>query len=84
KIGNGRKVNFWQDKRHEKGPLSSIISRRHMYNARINSNVKVADMINNGQWKWLNEGISLFPVLNEIRIPIINEDVQDSVKWLRK
>ncbi|GKF84192.1 hypothetical protein Tco_0249090, partial [Tanacetum coccineum] len=66
----------------EKGPISSIISRRHMYDARIDSNVKVADMISNGQWKWPNEWISLFPVLKEMRIPNINDDVQDRVMWL--
>ncbi|GJV22625.1 retrovirus-related pol polyprotein from transposon TNT 1-94 [Tanacetum coccineum] len=76
------KYTLFSDKWHEKGPLSSIISRRHMYNAKIDSNVKVADMISNGQWKWPNEWISLFLVLKEMRIPNINDDVQDRVMWL--
>ncbi|GJZ69546.1 RNA-directed DNA polymerase, eukaryota, reverse transcriptase zinc-binding domain protein [Tanacetum coccineum] len=70
------------DKWHEKGPISSFISRRQMYNARIDCNINVAGMIENGQWRWTSEWYDQFQELKEIKVPTIDEHKQDSEMWL--
>ncbi|GJV41814.1 RNA-directed DNA polymerase, eukaryota, reverse transcriptase zinc-binding domain protein [Tanacetum coccineum] len=46
-IGNGRKISVWYDKWCTDGPLSIVISREDMYDARLDDDAKVADMIKN-------------------------------------
>ncbi|GKD72578.1 RNA-directed DNA polymerase, eukaryota, reverse transcriptase zinc-binding domain protein, partial [Tanacetum coccineum] len=43
-IENRINTNFWQDKWHERGPIARFISRRQMYNARIDCNIHVAEL----------------------------------------
>ncbi|GJV18773.1 RNA-directed DNA polymerase, eukaryota, reverse transcriptase zinc-binding domain protein [Tanacetum coccineum] len=64
------------------GPISSFISRRQMYNARIDCNINVAGMIENGQWRWTSEWYDQFQELKEIKVPTIDEHKQDSEMWL--
>ncbi|GJS50408.1 RNA-directed DNA polymerase, eukaryota, reverse transcriptase zinc-binding domain protein [Tanacetum coccineum] len=77
-------LDIWnkQDKWHERGPIARFISRRQMSNARIDCNIHVAGMIENGQWRWLNEWYDQFQELKEIKTPTIDEHKQDSVMWL--
>ncbi|GJY87269.1 hypothetical protein Tco_0501897 [Tanacetum coccineum] len=51
---NSLKISVWYDKWCTNGPLSTVISRRDMYDARLDDDAKVADLIKNGQWEWLD------------------------------
>ncbi|GJZ06511.1 RNA-directed DNA polymerase, eukaryota, reverse transcriptase zinc-binding domain protein [Tanacetum coccineum] len=46
-IGNGKSTYVWYDKWHQLGPLSNIITRREIYDARFKDNDCVFDMIEN-------------------------------------
>ncbi|GKA14637.1 RNA-directed DNA polymerase, eukaryota, reverse transcriptase zinc-binding domain protein [Tanacetum coccineum] len=46
-IGNGKSTSVWYDKWHQLGPLSNIITRREIYDARFKDNDCVFDMIEN-------------------------------------
>ncbi|GKC09908.1 hypothetical protein Tco_1001518 [Tanacetum coccineum] len=50
-IGNRTNVSMWNDHWAEMGVLSNYITHRSLYTARLSSNLKVADMIENGCWK---------------------------------
>ncbi|GJW50193.1 RNA-directed DNA polymerase, eukaryota, reverse transcriptase zinc-binding domain protein [Tanacetum coccineum] len=54
-IGNGKSTSVWYDKWHQLGPLSNIITRREIYDARFKDNDCVFDMIKNGRWRWPSE-----------------------------
>ncbi|PWA73992.1 reverse transcriptase zinc-binding domain-containing protein [Artemisia annua] len=42
----------------------------------------VEKLINNGSWSWPEEWSDKFPVLNNIQIPILQNDVPDKVLWV--
>ncbi|GJR45485.1 RNA-directed DNA polymerase, eukaryota, reverse transcriptase zinc-binding domain protein [Tanacetum coccineum] len=80
-IGNGQNTSVWYDKWHQCGPLSDNISRREIYDARFQDDDCVADLIDNGRWKWPNNWLSKFSMLESIVVPYLNEN-QDKVVWI--
>ncbi|GJW89182.1 RNA-directed DNA polymerase, eukaryota, reverse transcriptase zinc-binding domain protein [Tanacetum coccineum] len=81
-IGNGKSTSVWYDKWHQLGPLSNIITRREIYDARFKDNDCVFDMIENGRWRWPSEWWEKFPVLKSINVPCQSEKSDQSV-WIR-
>ncbi|GJW07958.1 RNA-directed DNA polymerase, eukaryota, reverse transcriptase zinc-binding domain protein [Tanacetum coccineum] len=62
-ICNGRKTSVWYDKWCKDGPLSSVISKRDIYEAILHDEARVADIINNGQWIWPDGWMDKYPFL---------------------
>ncbi|GJQ89910.1 RNA-directed DNA polymerase, eukaryota, reverse transcriptase zinc-binding domain protein [Tanacetum coccineum] len=54
-IGNGKSTSIWYDRWNQCGPLSNIINRRDIYDARLKTTDCVADMIEERRWKWPSE-----------------------------
>ncbi|GJW61438.1 hypothetical protein Tco_0110773 [Tanacetum coccineum] len=61
RIGNGQEITIWYDTWHERGPLRNIISRSSIYEANLQSQMKVAEIIHNGEWKWPSGWIDKYP-----------------------
>ncbi|PWA81086.1 reverse transcriptase domain, Reverse transcriptase zinc-binding domain protein [Artemisia annua] len=81
RVGNGRGVSMWYDNWSSIGPLSRFITYRHLYDARLQSNMCVRDMIVNGKWNWPNEWASLFPNITILEDLDIDEERQDKIMW---
>lgn len=47
-VGNGRKASMWFDNWSSIGAMHKFISYRDLYNARLNVETKVADMLEDG------------------------------------
>lgn len=45
-------------------------------------NAKVADLTENNIWCWPNEWYDRFPELKEVKVPMVNDDVNDRVVWV--
>ena len=73
---------MWHDKWDISDPLSNIVLRRVVYSAGLHQNEKVANMIVNGRWQWPTGWLDQFPQLITVKIPILNEDKEDSVHWI--
>ena len=54
KIGNGMKTSVWFDKWCNLGPLSQIVTRRDLYDARFDANATISEMVSDNQWIWSN------------------------------
>ncbi|GJV66182.1 zinc knuckle CX2CX4HX4C containing protein [Tanacetum coccineum] len=66
---NGRKTSVWYDKWCKDGPLSSAISKRDIYEAILQDEARVVDIITNGQWMWpdgMGNHDKLQDVINEM------------------
>ncbi|PWA86331.1 Alpha/beta hydrolase fold-1 [Artemisia annua] len=81
KIGNGKDVSIWYDIWGETDRLCNIIPKAARYAARLSDNLSVADMIDNGCWKWPEGWIQSYPHLASIKVPILNDDASDEVLW---
>ncbi|GJS30412.1 RNA-directed DNA polymerase, eukaryota, reverse transcriptase zinc-binding domain protein [Tanacetum coccineum] len=73
---NGNDVLVWYDNWSEKGPLCQYISSRDIYDARYDQGATVADMLDNGYYKWSSK----FPDICIIIAPILS-DSKDKVVW---
>ena len=55
-IDNGTVTSIWYDNWSHMGPLINSITHRIIYDdARLNKLCSVADMIENGSWRWSND-----------------------------
>ncbi|GKE02345.1 putative reverse transcriptase domain-containing protein, partial [Tanacetum coccineum] len=81
RIGNGLDTSLWFDNWHAICPLSEFISKRKMYYSGLSLDCKVANVIENGVWKW-PRGLSMeFDGLNAIEPPCLTEGKKDKVFW---
>ncbi|GKA75895.1 RNA-directed DNA polymerase, eukaryota, reverse transcriptase zinc-binding domain protein [Tanacetum coccineum] len=81
RIGNGEDTFMWYDNWSGLGPLINNISHRIMYNARLQKESNVADMIADGSWingsEWVNS-----VGLSTIHVPMIKQGEKDKIMWL--
>ncbi|GJZ47930.1 RNA-directed DNA polymerase, eukaryota, reverse transcriptase zinc-binding domain protein, partial [Tanacetum coccineum] len=73
--------NVWFDKWCNEGPLCEIIPFRKRYEARLDESYNVADMIVNEEWAWPNEWKAQFRWISDIKVPILEEGVNDCIIW---
>ncbi|GJX73757.1 hypothetical protein Tco_0312352 [Tanacetum coccineum] len=80
-IGDGKTTSIWFDKWCVASPLSNIISSRDIARAGFTHASKVRDCIQDGLWKWPNDWLVKYPLLNSIPVPTIIDDNPDSLEW---
>ncbi|KAJ9535522.1 hypothetical protein OSB04_un001343 [Centaurea solstitialis] len=83
-LGDGRSTFLWSDNWHLAGPLCKFITRREVYMAGLDWNMKVADLVVDGLWMWppfVWRKIGL--VLNVFQ-PSLKSGVRDKIMWRNK
>nr|GEV83709.1 hypothetical protein [Tanacetum cinerariifolium] len=81
KIGNGRKVSLWHDRWSDKLTLDFILSRREVYSAGFSNIETVCGCINGNRWRWPNEWFLKYPILSQIHVPNLNNEIEDKLLW---
>ncbi|GKC49040.1 RNA-directed DNA polymerase, eukaryota, reverse transcriptase zinc-binding domain protein [Tanacetum coccineum] len=81
KFGNGKQVTMRYDNWSVIGPLDQYISMRDIYDARLADYATVAEMTSNGRWKWPEEWLLKFPMLQQVGVPLLQHDVKDHTMW---
>ncbi|GJW32974.1 RNA-directed DNA polymerase, eukaryota, reverse transcriptase zinc-binding domain protein [Tanacetum coccineum] len=69
------------DKWCDEGPFCEIIPFRNKYEARLSEESSVADMIVNRDWGWPNESKNQFSCRIGIKVPSLNERIDDCTVW---
>ncbi|GJY56594.1 RNA-directed DNA polymerase, eukaryota, reverse transcriptase zinc-binding domain protein [Tanacetum coccineum] len=80
-VGNGRQIQMWSDRWHSSGLLIKKITYKDLYDARMPRMIKLADMIDEGKWKWPSEWRNNDLEVMKIQVPKLKNDVKDIVKW---
>ena len=68
-VGNGASIFLWHDRWWGHDPLSKIIPLDSIEKAGLSLNMKVKDLVYNGQWKWPDNWLIEFPILSTIPAP---------------
>ena len=84
KIGNGNKCFFWFDKWHERGPLCRLINYTSLMHNKVDMQIKVSDLVSNGNWVWPSSWNDRFGVICDIQVPKLVENLDDKVSWINK
>nr|GEW18488.1 RNA-directed DNA polymerase, eukaryota, reverse transcriptase zinc-binding domain protein [Tanacetum cinerariifolium] len=76
------RVGHWKNKfLSYAGPLINSINHRRLYDARIDKNGCVADMMENGRWNWHVEWYDTLPTVTSNATPIFSNK-GDKVTWV--
>nr|GEU85616.1 hypothetical protein [Tanacetum cinerariifolium] len=73
--------------KHEKynwsslGPLSQLVTQRDLYDKRLSEDLKVIDMVCDGQWKWPNEWHEKFLEISILEVPNLDANDRDKLVW---
>ncbi|GKB71597.1 RNA-directed DNA polymerase, eukaryota, reverse transcriptase zinc-binding domain protein [Tanacetum coccineum] len=81
KIGNGEKIKVIYDNWSSIGIFHPFITQRDIYDARLDANAVVKDLVSKGVYKWLIEWISKYPVLSQQPNVSLNEHKKDELFW---
>ncbi|GJY24099.1 hypothetical protein Tco_0397757 [Tanacetum coccineum] len=65
-------------------PLSEFIDTRDIYDARLNNNCTVREIIHEGRWIWPEEWNNEFEELRKIQVPILSNENEDTVLWVSR
>ncbi|GKA77311.1 hypothetical protein Tco_0783772, partial [Tanacetum coccineum] len=66
-FGNGRYISMWNDYWNEMGQLSNFVTNKEIYDARIDENSCVADMIMENEWVWPKNWARKFTQLEKLK-----------------
>ncbi|GJQ94091.1 RNA-directed DNA polymerase, eukaryota, reverse transcriptase zinc-binding domain protein [Tanacetum coccineum] len=80
-IGNGMDTSIWFDNWSSSGQLFQFLSHRDLYDARLKGDIKVNEMINNGQWKWQEEWYENFLMITNIVVLVLVDEIADRIIW---
>ncbi|KAM0004605.1 putative reverse transcriptase zinc-binding domain-containing protein [Helianthus debilis subsp. tardiflorus] len=81
-IKSGTQTNIWSDMWCASSPLISFISPRNIANVGFPLRSTVVDMIDQeGNWRWPQAWLDLFPVLITIAVPTIVSNGEDTLVW---
>ncbi|GKD16862.1 RNA-directed DNA polymerase, eukaryota, reverse transcriptase zinc-binding domain protein, partial [Tanacetum coccineum] len=84
KISNGESTHMWYDNWSGLGPLINFITLRDLYNAKLNKDSCVADMISDRAWKNASEWVGNLSFLSTNEVPDIKNGEKYKVVWLDK
>ena len=84
KIGDGRRCFFWFDRWNDKGPLCNLINYSALVLNNTEIKMKVAEVVSGGNWNWPQGWNNRFGDVLDIQVPIISEDLDDTVVWVNK
>ncbi|GJV21102.1 RNA-directed DNA polymerase, eukaryota, reverse transcriptase zinc-binding domain protein [Tanacetum coccineum] len=77
-------MNVWHDRWCLVSPLSEFIDTRDIYDARLNNNCTVREIIHEGRWIWPEEWNNEFEELRKIQVPILSNENEDTALWVSR
>ncbi|KAJ9535397.1 hypothetical protein OSB04_un001487 [Centaurea solstitialis] len=80
-IGDGTSTFLWFDNWHPLGPLCHFISKRDLYEAKVDVTMKVRDVVCDGFWLWPVDLWNKFSNIFKLFQPVLRENVRDKVLW---
>ncbi|KAJ9535293.1 hypothetical protein OSB04_un001605 [Centaurea solstitialis] len=83
-LGDGRTTYLWSDNWHSSGPLSSFVTKRDVYMAGLEWNMKVCDIVVDGIWMWPPNIWSKAGHVLQLFQPALKEGVRDRIQWRSK
>nr|GEU30880.1 hypothetical protein [Tanacetum cinerariifolium] len=81
RLGDGSRTSAWFDKWCSLSPLTQIISNRNIYGAGLQLSSKVNEIIDHGNWVWLEHWYSKFPDLSTLNVLILDPNSMDGLIW---
>ncbi|GJU21357.1 hypothetical protein Tco_1154699 [Tanacetum coccineum] len=80
-VGNGRRASLWHDMWSYECPLSRYLTPRDINKEGHNLHECVADLIEDGTWRWPVTWLIKAPNLALIAAPNIDNARQDTMRW---
>lgn len=80
-IRNGKRASVWFDNWCAQSPLVRLLIAREISRSGFSLRESVADLVQDGVWRWPNEWFSRFSDLSQVHIPYLLDSVKDEMIW---
>ncbi|XP_022003175.1 uncharacterized protein LOC110900598 [Helianthus annuus] len=81
-VKSGSHTNAWSDNWCTYSPLRSFITPRSIAGAGFTLQSTVDELVDeNGQWRWPQAWYDLYPVLINLSVPQLNNNMEDRLMW---
>ncbi|KAJ9536430.1 hypothetical protein OSB04_un000388 [Centaurea solstitialis] len=81
RIGDGRNTHAWEDTWLRCGPLSSVISYRHIHGYGFNTSTTVREFLDQIDGTWPADWLVRWPILEVHTLPVVVDETSDTVLW---
>nr|GEZ70319.1 hypothetical protein [Tanacetum cinerariifolium] len=82
KIRDGKTVNAWYDNWSPRGPLCDTITTTEIYDACMNIDTTVAELVNIGNGNWPDGWVNEYPILNQYKFLCLQKGMKDDIVWV--
>nr|GEY27817.1 RNA-directed DNA polymerase, eukaryota, reverse transcriptase zinc-binding domain protein [Tanacetum cinerariifolium] len=83
-IRNGRDVSIWNDNWCNMWHLSHFVTHKDIYDARMDEDCSVVDMIDNNKWVWPEQWVNKFVQLSPLKVRVLINNKKDVEKQKKK
>ncbi|GKC83225.1 reverse transcriptase domain, reverse transcriptase zinc-binding domain protein [Tanacetum coccineum] len=81
KINNGKSTSVWFDRWDDVCPLKDLISNKDIARSGFSFDDSVSKIISNGAWRWPSDWLSRFPIMAQVQVPVLINDIDDVILW---
>ncbi|GKE76352.1 hypothetical protein Tco_1542472 [Tanacetum coccineum] len=80
-INNGKSTSAWFDHWADVYPLKDMFSNRDISRSGFSLDESVNNLISDGVWRWPLEWLSRFPIMAQLQVPILLDDIDNIILW---
>ncbi|GJR01198.1 retrovirus-related pol polyprotein from transposon TNT 1-94 [Tanacetum coccineum] len=82
KINNGKSTSAWFDRWADLCPLKDVFSNREIARSSFSLDDSVNNLIFDGVWRWPLDWLSRFPIMAQLQVPLLLDDINDVIPVL--
>ncbi|GJV37057.1 sodium/hydrogen exchanger 6 [Tanacetum coccineum] len=83
-INSGKSTSAWFDRWADLCPLKDMFSNRDIARSGFSLDDSVNNLISDGVWRWPLDWLSRFPIMAQLQVPLLLDDIDDVILWRNK
>ncbi|GKB11208.1 reverse transcriptase domain, reverse transcriptase zinc-binding domain protein [Tanacetum coccineum] len=78
---NGKSTFAWFDRWADVRPLKDMFSNKDIARSCFSLDGSINNLISDGVWRWPLDWLSRFPIMAQLQVPLLLDDIDDVILW---